>query len=131
VIIIVEVDSEVPLYQQIRDRVVEGIANGELRAGDPLPSTRQLAADLSINFHTVNKGYDTLRAEHLLRLNRKSGAVVQRDPTSGPPDGDYVDSWSQRARTLLGEAIAQGMPPSDVIGQCRNIVAGFQEGTPE
>ena len=47
-----EVDGAVPLYQQLRDRVVEAIASGALRRGDSLPATRQLAADLGINMHT-------------------------------------------------------------------------------
>ena len=124
-IIAVELHSDTPLYQQIRDQVVEGVASGELRAGDPLPSTRQLASDLGINFHTVNKGYDSLRAEGLLRLNRKSGAVVQRDSTSGPPSGELVASWEARARTLLAEAVAHGMPPAEAIERCQRLMAAF------
>ena len=82
----VEPDGPVPIYQQIRDRIVEAIADGRLPAGSALPSTRQLAVDLGVNFHTVNKAYDLLRQEGLLRLGRKSGAVVRRDAGSGPPD---------------------------------------------
>jgi DNA-binding transcriptional regulator YhcF (GntR family) len=48
-------DSIVPIYQQIRNRIVEAIPAGELPAGSGLPSTRQLAVDLGINFHTVNR----------------------------------------------------------------------------
>ena len=54
----VDLTSEVPIYQQIRDRIVEAIATGEAAVGSGLPSTRQLAVDLGINFHTVNKAYD-------------------------------------------------------------------------
>jgi GntR family transcriptional regulator len=126
VIITVSLDSTTPLYQQIRDRIVEAVADGQLRAGDPLPSIRQLASDLGINFHTVNKGYDALRAERLLRLTRKSGAVVQRDPGTDPPEPGYPDDWASRARTLLAEAIAHGMPADEVIDRCRQIVTGFQ-----
>lgn len=124
-IIAVDLDSETPLYQQIRDRVVEGVAYGQLRAGDPLPSTRQLASDLGINFHTVNKGYDALRAEGMLRLNRKSGAVVQRDAASGPPSDDFVTSWEARARTLLAEAVAHGVSPAEAVERCRRLAAEF------
>lgn len=125
-ILLIDLDSDVPLYQQLRDRVVEAIAAGQLRAGDSLPSTRQLASDLGINFHTVNKGYDALRAERLVRLNRKSGAVVQRDPTSGPPSEDFPESWEDRARTLLAEALAHGMPPDEVVDSCRRILTTFR-----
>ena len=77
-------DSEIPIYQQIRDQIVTAIATGELTAETPLPSTRQLGADLAINFHTVNKAYDLLRREGFIRVNRKSGAVIRRDRASGP-----------------------------------------------
>ena len=130
----IEPDGQVPIYQQIRDRIVEAIAVGRQPAGSGLPSTRQLAVDLGVNFHTVNKSYDLLRREGLLRLNRKSGAVVQRDAGSGPPSQDWAGDWAARLGTLLAEAAAQGMPaeaaaqgmPADaIITHCRAAVADF------
>jgi DNA-binding transcriptional regulator YhcF (GntR family) len=44
----VEPDGPVPIYQQVRDRIVEAIASGEQPAGSALPSTRQLATDLGV-----------------------------------------------------------------------------------
>jgi DNA-binding transcriptional MocR family regulator len=61
----IEPDGPVPIYQQIRDRIVEAIAVGRQPAGSALPSLRQLAVDLGVNFHTVNKGCDLLRQEGL------------------------------------------------------------------
>jgi GntR family transcriptional regulator len=121
----IEPDGQVPIYQQIRDRIVEAIAGGRQPAGSGLPSTRQLAVDLGVNFHTVNKSYDLLRREGLLRLNRKSGAVVQRDAGSGPPSPDWAEDWTVRLGTLLAEAAAQGMPAEAIIEQCRAAVAEF------
>ena len=121
----IEPDGPVPIYQQIRDRIVEAIAGGRQPAGSGLPSTRQLAVDLGVNFHTVNKSYDLLRREGLLRLNRKSGAVVQRDAGSGPPSPDWTQDWTVRLGTLLAEAAAQGMPAEAIIAHCRAAVADF------
>jgi GntR family transcriptional regulator len=121
----IEPDGSVPIYQQIRDRIVEAIATGEAAVGSGLPSTRQLAVDLGINFHTVNKAYDQLRQEGLLRIGRKAGAVVQRDASSGPPPPGWEDDWSGRLRTMLAEAAAQGLPAEDVVRRCRDILAGF------
>jgi GntR family transcriptional regulator len=121
----IEPDGPVPIYQQIRDRIVEAIAGGRQPAGSGLPSTRQLAVDLGVNFHTVNKSYDLLRQEGLLRLSRKSGAVVQRDPGSGPPRPDWAEDWAARLRTLLAEAAAQGMPAEDIMRYCQEAVAAF------
>ncbi|GAA1268545.1 hypothetical protein GCM10009665_66480 [Kitasatospora nipponensis] len=117
--------SEVPIYQQIRDRVVEAVAAGELVAGSPLPSTRQLATDLGINFHTVNKSYDLLRSEGLLVLNRRSGALVQRDPGTGPPAAGFTEQWRTRLRTLLAEAVAQGVDGPAALDACAATLASF------
>jgi DNA-binding transcriptional regulator YhcF (GntR family) len=121
----IEPDSPVPIYQQIRDRIVEAIAAGRLPAGSALPSTRQLAVDLGVNFHTVNKGYDLLRQEGLLRLGRKSGAVVRRDASSGPPDPAWAQDWTARLQTLLAEAAAEGMPATDIVRECQAALADF------
>lgn len=120
-IISLDLSSEVPIYQQLRDRIVEGIAEGRLPEGESLPSTRQLAADFGINFHTVNKAYDLLRQQGFVRLNRKTGAVV------GPTGSDeaFVADWTARARTLLAEAVAKGMPEEDVLATCQAVLAGF------
>ncbi len=121
----IEPDGPVPIYQQIRDQIVEAIADGQLAAGAGLPATRQLAVDLGLNFHTVNKAYDLLRQEGLLRIGRKSGAVVQRDAASGPPRPGWVQDWAGRLRTLLAEAAAQGLPADDIIRHCQAALAGF------
>ena len=121
----IEPDGPVPIYQQIRDQIVEAIASGRLPAGSTLPPMRQLAVDLGVNFHTVNKGYDLLRQEGLLRVGRKSGAVVRRDAGSGPPDPGWAEDWADRLRTLLAEAAAQGMPAAAIVGECEAAVGDF------
>ncbi|WP_051817665.1 GntR family transcriptional regulator [Streptomyces sp. NRRL S-1813] len=124
-ILSLDLDSEVPIYQQIRNRIVEAIASGELVKGSSLPSTRQLAVDLGINFHTVNKAYDLLRREGLLRINRKSGALVQRDASTGPPEPDFTDEWETRLRTLLAEAVAHGVGDPAVLDSCGSVLTSF------
>ncbi|ASO19081.1 DNA-binding transcriptional regulator YhcF (GntR family) [Actinoalloteichus hoggarensis] len=121
----IDLDSEVPIYQQIRDRVVEAVAVGDLVEGDSLPSTRQLAADLLINFHTVNKAYDLLRKEGVIRVNRKSGAVVRRDGRSGPPEASITEEWQRRLRTLLAEGVVHGLTDDDVLARSAEVLAAF------
>ncbi|RSM56003.1 GntR family transcriptional regulator [Amycolatopsis sp. WAC 01376] len=123
-----DLDSEVPIYQQIRDRIVEAVAGGVLAEGSALPSTRQLGADLGINFHTVNKAYDLLRTQGFIRINRKTGAVVRRDASSGPADDGYADEWQERLRTLLAEAVALGLAPREVTSRCGSVLDSFAVG---
>lgn len=117
----VDLAADVPIYQQIRDQIVEAIAHGALTEGSPLPPTRTLAADFGINFHTVNKAYDLLRQEGLIRLSRGTGAVVTAAATSQLLPSD----WTARARTLLAEAVARGMPADDVLQACRTLLDSF------
>ena len=69
-------DSEEALYMQLCNQIIVGIATDMLHEGDNLPSVRQLAEDIGINMHTVNKAYSVLRQEGFLRLDRRRGAVV-------------------------------------------------------
>jgi GntR family transcriptional regulator len=127
VILNVDLASEVPIYQQLRDRIVEAIAEGVLTDGSPLPATRALAADFGINFHTVNKAYDLLRQQGLIRLNRGIGAVV----TPAAADPPFRTEWAARARTLLAEAIAKGLPADEVLATCRSVLDSFGTTRPE
>ncbi|WP_442543367.1 GntR family transcriptional regulator [Arthrobacter sp. KN11-1C] len=122
----VDLASEVPIYQQLRDQIVEAIADGVLAEGSSLPATRTLAADFGINFHTVNKAYDLLRQQGLIQLNRKTGAVV----TTTAPDPLFGAEWTSRARTLLAEAVARGLSSEEVLESCRSILDSFGT-TPE
>jgi GntR family transcriptional regulator len=127
VILNVDLSSEVPIYQQLRDRIVEAIADGVLTQGSPLPATRALAADFGINFHTVNKAYDLLRQQGLIRLNRGTGAVV----TATAVDPPFRTEWAARARTLLAEAIAKGLPADEILATCRSVLDSFGTTQPE
>ena len=75
---LIEIDfnSEEALYIQLRNRIILGIATNELKEGDALPSVRQLAENIGINMHTVNKAYTVLKQEGFVRVDRRRGAVV-------------------------------------------------------
>lgn len=49
-----------PIFVQIRQRLIEMILRGAVKAGDPLPSVRQIAAELSVNPLTVTKAFEAL-----------------------------------------------------------------------
>src|SRR6201988_4299823 len=68
-------DSE-PIYRQIRDRVVAMRLYGVLKEGDPLPSVRNVAAELRVNPLTVLKGYQQLADEKLIESRRGLGMFI-------------------------------------------------------
>ena len=76
---IIEIDfgSEEALYLQLRNQIILGIAAAKFREGDTLPSVRQLAEDIGINMHTVNKAYTVLKQEGFVKVDRRKGAVFK------------------------------------------------------
>ena len=78
---ILEIDfnSDEAIYLQLRNQIVLGIATARLREGDALPSVRQLADNIGINMHTVNKAYSVLRQEGFVKVDRRKGAVIAID----------------------------------------------------
>ncbi len=85
-VITIDERSSEPLYKQIHDQIIAGIATGELEPGMSLPSVRSLASDLGINLHTVNKAYAVLRDEGYVQMRGRAGAVI-----SEPSDASRAD----------------------------------------
>jgi len=69
-------NEDVPIYRQLRDRVVAMILEGVLEDGDALPSDRNVAAEYRLNPLTVLKGYQELVEEGLVEKKRGRGMFV-------------------------------------------------------
>jgi GntR family transcriptional regulator len=69
-------NDSLPIYRQLRDRVVAMILEGVLNDGDPLPSVRSVAAEYRLNPLTVLKGYQQLVDERLVEKRRGRGMFV-------------------------------------------------------
>ncbi len=74
-----DLQSETPIYTQLVQQIIEGIARKQLLPGEPLPSVRSMAADLGINLHTVNKAYNILKQDGFVQINRKQGVIIHPD----------------------------------------------------
>src|ERR1051326_1323363 len=69
-------DDGRPLYLQIMDEVRRAVVVGSLRAEDPLPSVRELAAELVVNPRTVSQAYQELEREGVIYVRRGQGTFV-------------------------------------------------------
>ena len=78
---LIEIDfnSDEAIYIQLRNQIIMGIATSTIHEGDTLPSVRQLADNIGINMHTVNKAYSLLRQEGFVSIDRRKGAVICLD----------------------------------------------------
>ena len=115
--------SQIPVYQQIRNQIVFGIANGELKPGDKLPTIRALASDAGINMMTANKAYQLLKQEGYIKADRRSGAVVSGElPAKGLSDRAKED-----LRLIICEAKLMGMGKKEFILMCEQVFDNLEE----
>ena len=113
-VIELDLESEVPIYVQLRNQIVKGIGKGELKAQEKLPTVRQLAAEAGVNTMTVNKAYQILKAEGYIKIDRRHGAVV----------ADFVDmdlQFREKLELLSAEASITGMEKAEFLKLCDGI----------
>lgn len=108
-----------PVYRQIADEVCRAIFVGVLRAGDALPSTRQLAADLKVNPNTVIHAYKALEADRVIEMRRGLGAFVAAAAREGRQTTAALAR--QVAERALRDAFRHGVLATDLIEALREI----------
>ena len=75
----IDFNSDEAIYMQLRNQIIMGIATAQFQEGDMLPSVRQLAENIGINMHTVNKAYTVLKQEGYVKVDRRRGAMIAID----------------------------------------------------
>ncbi len=114
-------DSQIPIYQQIRNQIVKGISEGQLKPGEQLPTVRALALEMGINVMTVSRAYQMLRQEGYILADRRNGARV-RESFSGPPRLSAPER--ETLEQLISEARLRGVPLSEITAACRQFYGG-------
>lgn len=66
----------IPFYRQIIDQIKYGIASGNLKIGEQLPTVRALAVELKVNLNTVSKAYKELEIQNILETHLGSGTFI-------------------------------------------------------
>ncbi len=114
--------SGVPVYRQIMDQVLAGIASGRLASGDQLPTVRQLAVDLSINPNTVIRAYRELEIRGFLDTHQGSGTFVgaQRVERDGEERQRKLDGI---VSDLVARAGSEGFTAQQVLERLKELLA--------
>ena len=124
--IILDSESSVPLYIQLRTQIIEAIVRGELAKGDTLPSVRGLAGDLGINMHTVNKSYHDLESKGIIQIVPKKGAVIIADTKKHASEKQY-ENLSEELRPVVAEGLVCGLNEEDLHQLISNIILKIKE----
>ena len=119
-------ESPIPLYEQLRIQIIKGMATGELAPAERLPSVRQLAVDLGINLHTVNKAYSQLHREGFIIIHRQKGVTVNPQQKPGVTD-DYTKSLKKKLWPHIIEAFCRGMQEEEFAAVCREVYVSIKK----
>ena len=115
----IDLESAVPIEEQIRREIRQTIAHGEVAPGDELPSVRQLAGELSVHWNTVARSYRRLRDEGLLVVGRGRGVYVKARPTTGPTEAAEA---AERVAKKVGEAVTEARLGGLTVETFRDLV---------
>ena len=122
-IIRIDFDSNEAYYVQLCNQIIYGIANDKIREGDDLPSVREMADDIGINMHTVNKAYTILKQEGYLKVDRRKGAVISIR-------GDKIVALEELfddLRMILAKAACKGVTADEVHQLVDKIYCDFKK----
>lgn len=116
--------SQEPIYLQIVRQVEQLVQDGALKPGDQLPTVRQTAIDLRINYSTVARAYNVLDERRLISTQRGRGTYIWEDEHRNDQAAEIQESSTgdidrerlahRLAREYIEEAIRCGLNPNEI-----------------
>ncbi|PRQ11817.1 GntR family transcriptional regulator [Corynebacterium sp. 13CS0277] len=114
--------SQVPIFTQLHDRIVEAVALGELTPGTRLASVRAVAEEFGINPATVKKAYDQLKQEGVVVTHPREGTTI----AAARATRRTREQLSAQLTTVLALGRAQGLSPQQLAAECTEILSTFE-----
>jgi GntR family transcriptional regulator len=114
---VIQIDprDSTPIYAQIERGLRAAIATGRLKAGDQLPTVRQLAVDLRINANTVARVYADLERRGVLETRRGVGSFINASPAEARPPDEHQRRLDAFVTRVLADAAAAGLSVDDIV----------------
>lgn len=112
--------SGVPIWMQIRKRLVYLITSGKYQFDDKLPSVRELSVRLGVNYNTINKVYQDLERDGFIVTKRGRGSFVgDVSKLDYSPDDGEMEAL---AADFVQNALGKGLEPDDIIQLVRDQI---------
>lgn len=119
--------SHVPIYIQIVDRVEQLIATGVLEPGDQLPTVRQLAAELRVNFNTIARAYRILDESGFISTQQGRGTYVLEPPPPQQASNLRQEAIDNLTRSYLNAAARMGFEADEVEEWTEALIRSWRE----
>lgn len=111
---VLDYSSGVPIYRQIIDQIRYGIASGQLRMGEQLPTVRALAVELKVNLNTVSKAYKELEIKEILSTQQGSGTYINKSEVM-LSEKERTDRLREICTQFTSKAFSYGFTLEEII----------------
>ena len=111
-----------PIYLQIVEQVRRLLISGELQPGDQLPTVRQLAAELRVNFNTVARAYRMLDEARLISTQQGRGTYILDQTVVDLDEKIKQASLEVRLRKVLSSLLNEGYTREEILAELKRIV---------
>lgn len=120
--ITLELGSSIPIYVQIVDQVREQLAAGRLKPGDQLPTVRQLASELRVNFNTIARAYRLLDDAGLISTQRGRGTYLVENETGKADEIVRKTTIQEQIQKVIQSLLQQGYSLEEIKKTFQNII---------
>jgi GntR family transcriptional regulator len=108
--------EDVPIWRQIKDRMLSAILDGSLKEGDPIPSVRQVAVDMQVNPLTVSKAYSELADDGVVERKRGLGMFVIEGARASLMASERDQFLKEEWPLILQRIERLGLSAADLVG---------------
>ena len=115
----INLESGVPIYMQVVDRIKQMVVSGQLQPGQQIPTIRQLATDLRVNYNTVGRAYLILDQEGVISTQQGRGTYI----ASHLDEGQVQKLRMGKLRSMFGQVIRE----AHVLGYSREEIEQIVE----
>ncbi|NMB69016.1 MAG: GntR family transcriptional regulator [Chloroflexi bacterium] len=120
--------SGVPIYTQIVEQVQARVMSGALRPGDQLPTVRQLASELRVNFNTVARAYRILDEAGLISTQQGRGTYILEQPSPAAAAALRHEVLAGLTRRWLADLARLGYTPAEAAAEAARLIEAWQKG---
>ena len=117
---LLDYSSGVPVYRQIIDQIRFGIASGQLKLGEQLPTVRALAVELKVNLNTVSKAYKELEIKNILETQQGTGTFISKTEDV-MLEKEREDKLKEICMQFSSVALGYGFNLDEIMQELKNI----------
>jgi GntR family transcriptional regulator len=128
----IEIDfrAGIPIYAQIMAQVRQKVATGELEVGDQLPTVRQMANVLRVNFNTVARAYRLLDDAGIISTQHGRGTYIWEKPPTETLALLRTLGLEDLTRRFLSKANQQGYTPAEILKAINEQIDNAEDSPP-